>query len=111
MLDRDRCERIAGRFKRRCRRAASSEIALKGMGMVRPHVRAQRLAKTLSAACGSQIFRGHKERGRYADGSFIAKGHWPDDASPCGHVGVALALEVMASNATATKVTTVFPDG
>jgi Uma2 family endonuclease len=106
MPDGDRYELIDGQLVERDMGAESSLVATLLVTLLNQHVRRQRLGKVFGSDCGYQIFTDHPNRVRYADGSFIARGRFPSEQVPQGHIRIPpdVAIEVVSPNDAAAKV-------
>jgi Uma2 family endonuclease len=101
-----RYELIDGILVERHLGARSSEVAANIISLIRPYAFERKLGKVFATDCGYQIFEGDPKRVRFPDGSFIARGHLPEDKTPEGHVRVPpdLAVEVVSPQDTAEEV-------
>ncbi len=104
--DGHRYELLGGRLVERHTGSRSSQVTATLIFRVGEHVRARKLGKVFATDCGYQIFPDEPRRVRYPDMSFVARGRFPDDRTPAGHVTIPpdLAAEVVSPNDTAEEV-------
>jgi Uma2 family endonuclease len=86
--------------------AEASLVAANLIALLGAHVHPQKLGHVFASDCGYQIFPDQPNRVRYADGSFIARGRFPNERVPRGHVRIPpdLAMEVVSPNDLAEEV-------
>ena len=83
--DKGRYELIDGQLVERNTGAKSSYVAERLLRLPGSITDAQGLGLLFGADCGYQIFADDPSHVRYADGSFIRRGHLPGDTPPEGH--------------------------
>jgi Uma2 family endonuclease len=95
-----RFELIDGQLKERNMGAWEAAIAARVMRHVGNHVEREKLGTCFAADCGYQIFADDPKKVRFPDGSFVARGRFPQDQVPPGHLRTHpdLAVEVVSPN-------------
>src|SRR5215475_11787504 len=104
--DYGRFELIDGQLVERKMGAKSSLAATNLLVLMGYFVRSNNLGLVFQADCGYQIFAEESGRVRFADGSFIRRGQFPEDRVPQGHCRVTpdLVIEAVSPNDTAYEV-------
>jgi Uma2 family endonuclease len=99
-------ELIDGRLKEKSMGMEASEITVNLATLLKIHVKANKLGHVFGSECSYQIFADHPNRVRKPDGSFVARGRFPEDKPFRGHSKVApdLAFEVVSPNDLAEEV-------
>ena len=101
-----RFELIDGQLVERKVGAKSSLAATNLLIRFGSFVRSNNLGLVFQADCGYQIFAEESGRVRFADGSFIRRGQFPEGQVPQGHCRVTpdLVIEAVSPNDTAYEV-------
>jgi Uma2 family endonuclease len=104
--DYGRFELIDGQLVERKMGAKSSYAATKLLIRFGSFVESNNLGLVFQADCGYQIFAEESGRVRFADGSFIRRGQFPEGRVPQGHCRVTpdLVIEAVSPNDTAYEV-------
>jgi Uma2 family endonuclease len=99
-------ELIDGQWKEKSMGIEASIVAANLLTLLKAHVKANALGYVCESEAGYQIFADRPNRVRKPDGSFVARGRFPDDKPFRGHSKVApdLAFEIVSPNDLAEEV-------
>jgi Uma2 family endonuclease len=108
MEDGRRFELIGGRLVERHLEADISPLTIAVLQALGRHIYPRRLGHLFGPDCGYQIFPEDLNQVRYVRGTFIARGRFPGERAPTGHVRIPpdLAYDLVSRKDTAEAVET-----